>query len=114
MTERSFEPDPPALDPAATRRFASPELFAGEASAFLAAAPQLLADLAAAVGAGDHARAADLARQLRVGGEPLGAAALAGACARLEAGPPQAIAGLSLAVSVEYRRAATALKALLG
>ncbi|NNJ09978.1 hypothetical protein EKD04_006535 [Chloroflexales bacterium ZM16-3] len=117
MTERSLEPEPPVLNLsvlqalAATAGADAPEMLAQIVREFLEQTPPLLADLAAAVRDADSARAAGIARRLREGCVGMGVYAMAGRCAALAEAPPYAMASLSLAVSVEYRRAVAALKA---
>jgi HPt (histidine-containing phosphotransfer) domain-containing protein len=117
MTQRDLEPEPPVLNPSVLRALGDAagadgaEMLEHLVGEFLEGTPPLLANLAAAVRDKDGEQAAEIARRLREGCAGMGAYAMAARCAALAEAPPGSVASLSLAVSVEYRRAVTALKA---
>jgi HPt (histidine-containing phosphotransfer) domain-containing protein len=119
MTERMFDPDAPVIDHTVLEEFvdavgpSAPEMMGKIVGVFLEETPPLLADLAAAVRDVRHDRVVGIAHRLRGSCMSLGAYAMAGRCAILEECLPREAAALSLSVSMEYRRTASALRAFL-
>ncbi|NTW04206.1 MAG: Hpt domain-containing protein [Oscillochloris sp.] len=119
MTERSYAPEAPVLETSVLYEFAEtfgpngPEMLGRAVGTFIEVTPPLLTTLASAIRDEDTTQVADIAHRLRGSSISLGAYALAERCVALEQSPPHALAAKSLAVSVEYRRAVTALRTFL-